>query len=85
MKPTNVIDVPSDFWALRDERGLLYAYSTPKDGVRCTESMPLARKYSTERGALVAMHKIRKAYGKQTRPIHYTTQLTYHETSPVPS
>lgn len=77
--PMNIISVPESFWALRDERGEFYAYSTTDSGVRCTKDLRLARKYSTERGAMSAMHKIRLAYGKHTRPINFTTQLTYHE------
>lgn len=81
MKPTNVLNVPPGFWCLRDDRGLFYAYSTVDAGVRCTDDIRLARKYSTERGATSARYKILQAYGKQTLPIHFTIQLTYHEST----
>lgn len=85
MKPINILPVPPSFWVLRDDRGLFYAYSTVDAGVRCTDEIRLARKYSTERGAWSAHHKIRLAYGKHTQPTYFTTRLTYHEAPPIPT
>lgn len=75
MKPTNILDMPSSFWILRDDRGLFYAYSHTDCGVRCTEQVKLARKYSTRKGATVAAFKLRQAYGKVTEPVSY--RITY--------
>lgn len=84
MKPTNILDVIPGFWVLRDDRGEFYAYSTPTDGVRCTDKLRLARKYGSKHGANSARHKILQAYGKHTQPTHFTIRLTYHETQAVP-
>jgi hypothetical protein len=85
MKPTNILTVPMGFWSLRDDRGEFYAYSTTDHGVRCTSDIRLARKYTTKRGALSARSQIRIAYGKATKPIYFTINLTYHEAPPIPA
>lgn len=86
MKPINIISIPPELWALRDERGEFYAYSTPDGGVRCTNRVDFARKYSTRKGASTAMVNISQSYGKQTKPI--LLKLTYqtydHETANLP-
>jgi hypothetical protein len=83
-KPTNILTAPTGFWSLRDDRGEFYAYSTTEKGVCCTDDIRLARKYSTKRGALSARSQIRIAYGKATKPIYFTTALTYHEATTIP-
>lgn len=75
MKPTNQITAPLEFWVLRDVRGEFYAYSTPEGGVRCTDRIDMARKYSTRKGAGVATFTLAKAYGKQMAPVPY--RITY--------
>lgn len=74
MKPTNTLNLPREVWVLRDYRGEFYAYSD-HDGVRCTDRIDMARKYTTRKGACVAMSNVLKAYGKTTTPIRYL--LTY--------
>lgn len=74
MKPTNAINAPREIWVLRDFRGEFYAYSDHR-GVRCTDRIEMARKYSSRRGALVAMSNLVHAYGKSTTPIKY--RITY--------
>lgn len=74
MKPTNQLKAPTQVWVLRDYRGEFYAYSD-HDGVRCTDRIDMARKYTTRKGACVAMNNVAKAYGKQTTPILY--RITY--------
>ena len=78
MKPTNILNMPSSFWILRDDRGLFYAYSRNDCGVRCTEQIRLARKYETRKGATVAALNLRQAYGKLTEPVSYS--ITYAPT-----
>ena len=65
------------FWLLRDARGEFYCYSIPETGVRCTDRIDLARKYTTRKGALVASANVRQAYGKLTEPVKYRTNITY--------
>ena len=73
MKPTNTLPTTREFWVLRDYRGEFYAYSTPDGGVRCTDRIDMARKYSTRKGASVATFTLSQAYGKQMTPILYRT------------
>lgn len=77
MKPSNNINVPREIWLLRDKRGEFYAFSTPDGGVRCTDRIDMARKYSTRKGASVAMVNIAQAYGKMTKPVLF--RLIYDE------
>lgn len=65
------------FWLLRDLRGEFYAYSVPETGVRCTDRVDLARKYTTRKGALVALSNVRIAYGKQLEAVKYATMISY--------
>lgn len=73
MKPTNTLPTTRKFWVLRDYRGEFYSYSTPEAGVRCTHLIEMARKYSTRKGAAVAIFTLAKAYGKQMQPVLYQT------------
>lgn len=73
MKPSNALPSTREFWVLRDYRGEFYAYSTPEAGVRCTDRIDMARKYSTRKGAAVASFTLCEAYGKQMTPILYRT------------
>lgn len=68
MKPTNTISIPREVWVLRDFRGEFYAYSD-QDGVRCTDRIDMARKYSSRKGASIAMVNLSRAYGKSIKPV----------------
>lgn len=85
MKPINVQQFVPDFYVLRDRHGDFYIYSAPDIGVRHSDDMKLARKYSTLRGAKVAQAKLKRTYGYSTDPIYYHATITYHETTHLPN
>ena len=77
MKPINVQQFVPVFYALADSRGEFYVYSAPDIGVRCSDDLALARKYSTIRGALSAQAMLKRTYGIHTQPTRYLTHVTY--------
>lgn len=77
MKRLTIINPPAAFWLLRDPRGEFYAYSLPDTGVRCTDRVDIAMKYTTRKGAKVAAANVLRAYGKTLVAIKYKTIITY--------
>lgn len=80
MKRLTIANPPAYFWLLRDPRGEFYAYSLPETGVRCTDRVDIASKYTTRKGARVAASNVLRAYGKSLEAIKYRTVITYEPT-----